>query len=316
MKKTTQFRNLLKEPGPVLLGGVYDGLSARLAENAGFDALWASGFSISTSKGIADVGLMTMSELLEEARRINLASNLPVIADVDDGFGDAVNVDRMVREYEATGIAGVCMEDNRHPKRNSLTADMRCKLVSAEEFSGKLRVAKAASSDTDFVVIARVEALIAGMGMEEAERRAHAYADAGADLIVMHSKEKDVAPVREFAMKWSRDTPLVAIPTTYGDVRLAELYAYGIKVCIFANHGMRAAIQSMRETFNTLVREQTLSAVDNSICPLEDVFELAGFDQVRKIEQACQSANCNPLEDLAEIIDEQITVASSEVELS
>lgn len=284
MKKTTAFRQLLAEPGPVLLGGVYDGLSARLAERSGFDALWASGLCISSSQGIADVGLLTMRELLDAARIINRSSSIPVIADVDDGFGDIVNVDRMIREYETAGIAGVCIEDNKHPKRNSLTSDMRCPLVSAEEFSAKIRVAKAASQDPDFVVIARVEALIAGLGMKEAMRRATMYADAGADLIVIHNKQPTADPVKEFASMWTRDVPLIAIPTTYADVTLPELYGYGYKVCIFANQGMRAAMAAMEKTFTAMVQHQSIIASDEMTCPLKELFSISGFDEVRRLE--------------------------------
>lgn len=276
---------MLSEPGPILLGGVYDGLSARLAERAGFDALWASGLCISSSQGVADAGLLTMKELLDAARVINRSTDIPVIADVDDGFGDFINVDRMIREYESSGIAGVCIEDNRHPKRNSLTNDLRCPLVSAEEFSAKLRVAKAASQNPDFVVIARVEALIAGLGMEEAHRRATLYADAGADLIVMHSKAETVEPVREFAAQWSLDVPLVAIPTTYADATVPELYAYGYKVCIFANQGMRAAMAAMKKTFQAMVNHQSIVASDDMTVPLPELFEISGFDELRRLEK-------------------------------
>lgn len=285
MSKSNAFRKLLQDPGPVLLGGVYDGLSARLAERGGFDALWASGLCISSSQGIADVGLLSMKELLDTARIINRSSTLPVIADVDDGFGDIITVDRMIREYEAAGIAGICIEDNKHPKRNSLTSDMRCPLVSAEEFSAKIRVAKAASSDPNFVVIARVEALIAGLGMDEAMRRATIYAKAGADLIVMHSKDTTVDPVREFGRLWTPDVPLVAIPTTYADVTLPELYSYGYKVCIFANQGMRAAMAAMEKTFTAMVKHQSIIASDEMTCPLTDLFAISGFDEVRRLER-------------------------------
>ena len=285
MNKTNAFRRMLNEPGPILLGGVYDGLSARLAERAGFDALWASGLCISSSQGVADAGLLTMKELLDAARIINLSTDIPVIADVDDGFGDFINVDRMIREYESSGIAGVCIEDNRHPKRNSLTNDLRCPLVSAEEFAAKIRAAKAASRNPDFIVIARVEALIAGLGMEEARRRATMYAEAGADLIVIHSKEETVKPVREFAAQWSLNVPLVAIPTTYADVTVPELYACGYKVCIFANQGMRAAMAAMQKAFEAMVKHKSIVASDDMIVPLSKLFEISGFDELRRLEK-------------------------------
>lgn len=315
MSKTEKFHDMLTEPGPILLGGVYDGLSARLAEEAGFDALWASGFSISTSRGIADVGLLTMTELLDVTRQINQASNLPVIADVDDGFGDAVNVDRMVRLFEDAGIAGICIEDNRHPKRNSLTSDLRCQLVSAEEFVGKLQAARAASQDPRFVIIARVEALIAGLSMEEALHRAEAYARAGASMIVIHSKDATVERVREFALRWTLQTPLVAIPTTYSNVSLAELYAYGFKMAIFANQGLRAAIKGMREAYQTLTTRQIIDSAGDQICALDDVFQLAGFDAVRRIESRFVHSSGSPVDDLAAEIARQQNQQSKTAEI-
>lgn len=291
MNKTTQFRQLLAEPGPILLAGVHDGLSACLAEQAGFDAAWASGFCISTSKRIPDVGLVTMTEFLEVAAQINHATTFPVIADVDDGFGDHVNVARTVREYERSGAAGICMEDSRHPKRNSLNPRFRSRLVSAEEFAVKIRVAKAAQSDPDFVVMARTEALIADLGMDEAVRRATAYATAGADLIVVHSRAATPAAIREFGARWEVDVPLVAIPTTYGSISAGDLYECGYKVVIFANQGLRAAITAMKRTFLRLAATQTVSSVSD-LCSLEEVFALVNYDEVRRIE-SCYDGSAN-----------------------
>ena len=284
MHKTADFRNLLAEPGPVVLGGAYDGLSACLTEQAGFDAVWASGFCISTSKRVADVGLLTMTELLSAAADINKATSLPVIADVDDGFGDAINVVRMVQEYEAAGIAGICIEDNQHPKRNSLHDGLRSKLVTLEEFSAKLRAAKAAQTDPDFVVIARTEALIADEGMDAARRRATAYAEAGADMIVIHSRAAEPDDIRDFGMRWSGDVPLVAIPTTYAHVTVAELYGYGYKMAIFANQALRAAVRAMQATLQSMMQAQTPSSPEADLASLNEIFTLAGFEEVRELE--------------------------------
>ena len=284
MHKTADFRALIAEPGPIVLGGAYDGLSACLAERAGFDGIWASGFCISTSKRVADVGLLTMTELLTAASEINKATQRPVIADVDDGFGDAVNVVRMVREYESAGIAGICIEDNQHPKRNSLHDGLHSRLVSTPDFSAKLRAAKSAQRDPNFVVIARTESLIAGEGLDAAWQRATAYAEAGADMIVVHSRATDPSDVREFGLRWNADIPLVAIPTTYAGVTVGELYGYGYKMAIFANQALRAAARAMQHTLQTMFQTQTPSSVETEITSLSDVFELAGFDEVRALE--------------------------------
>lgn len=284
MTKAAHFRRLLDEPGPVLLGGAHDGLSACLAERAGFDGIWASGFCISASKRIADVGLLTMTEFLAAADEINQATSLPVIADVDDGFGDAVNVVRMVREYERAGIAGVSIEDNQHPKRNSLNRSLRSRLVSPAEFAAKLRASKEAQNDPSFVVIARTEALIADLGMEEALRRANTYAEAGADMILIHSRSPDVEAVKQAALRWHRDVPLVAVPTTYSNVTASELYGYGYKMAIFANQGLRAAVKAMTQAMAAMVRTGSPSSVESDLCSLEELFTLTGFDEIRRLE--------------------------------
>ena len=143
MSQRAALRRLLHADTPLILAGVHDGLSARIAERAGFRGLWASGFCISASKCLPDVGLLSMHEHLAATAAIHAASELPVIADVDDGFGDAINVVRTVREYEAAGVAGVCLEDNQHPKRNSLYAGLDRQLVSSDAFARKIEAAVA-----------------------------------------------------------------------------------------------------------------------------------------------------------------------------
>src|SRR5919198_3204493 len=185
---TTQLRALLHRPGPALVLGAHDALSAKLAEEAGFDAVWASGFGISAASALPDANVLTMSETLDAVRRMSDAVRIPVIGDCDNGFGNAINVMRTVAEYERAGAAGICIEDNIFPKRCSFYAGVGRELVPAEEHARKIQAAKAAQRDPDFVVIARTEAFIAGWGTQEALQRARAYAAAGADAVLVHSK--------------------------------------------------------------------------------------------------------------------------------
>lgn len=284
-QKSRKLREMLAGPRALLIGGVYDGLSAALAERAGFDGVWASGFCISTSKKIPDVGLVTMTEHLAATVEIDRATTLPVVADVDDGFGDALNVSRMVREYEAAGIAAICIEDNRHPKRNSLYAGLDRKLVSAEEFVVKIRAAREARTDPSFYLIARTEALVAGMGLPEALRRGRAYAEAGADMVLVHSKEPDPALVLEFGSQWNSKLPLAAVPTTYASATVSDLYAHGYRLIIFANQGMRAAVRAMDRVFRRMVEAQSPSVVDGEISPLKEIFDLVDMDGIRRFEE-------------------------------
>jgi phosphoenolpyruvate phosphomutase len=286
MQKARRLRELLQRPGAVAAVGAHDALSARLIERAGFDAVWASGFAISAAQfALPDANILTMTENLEVIRHINQATALPVIADCDNGYGNAVNVIRTVTEYENAGIAAICLEDNIFPKRCSFYAGVQRELVSIEEHCGKLRAAKRAQQDSDFMVIARTEALIAGWGMEEALQRATAYAGAGADAILIHSKAPTAAEVLEFARRWSLETPLVIVPTTYASTPLQTLADAGFKLVIFANHPVRAAITGMRESLAQLRRHGTASLLDAHIASLEDVFDLVGVSRLTAEEQ-------------------------------
>src|SRR5262245_26327076 len=261
MDKARQLRELLRHSGVVVAVGAHDALSSRLIERAGFDAVWASGFAISAAQfALPDANVLTMSENLDIIRQMIRATNLPVIADIDNGYGNAINVMRTITEYEAAGVAAISIEDNIFPKRCSFYSGVQRELVSVQEHCGKIRAAKRAQRSADFMIIARTEALIAGWGMEEAIQRATAYADAGAILI--HSEAPNAAEVTEFARRWSRDTPLVVVPTTYASTPLQTLEAAGFRMVIFANHPIRAAITAMKEALGMLRREGTASLLD------------------------------------------------------
>jgi phosphoenolpyruvate phosphomutase len=265
--------------------GAHNGLTARLAEQAGFHAAWASGFEISASHGVPDANILTMSESLAAAKDIQEACRLPVIADCDNGYGNAVNVKRTVQDYERAGIAAVCIEDNNFPKRCSFYVGVKRELVSIEEHAGKIRAAITARTDPDFVVIARTEALIAGLGMEEALARAGAYADAGADAVLVHSRSKDPGEILEFGRRWDGRVPLVAVPTTYKSVTAGELRAAGYRVVIYANQGLRAAVRAMRETLGALRRAECAAAVDGMIVPMDEIHALVGVRQIQEDEK-------------------------------
>src|SRR5215470_18576905 len=210
-----RLRQSLPEHPVLLAAGAHDALSAKLAEEAGFDAIWASGFGISAVQAVPDANILTLTETLDAVRRIVDAVGIPVVADCDNGYGNAINVMRTASEFERAGAGGICIEDNEFPKRCSFYAGVKRDLVPAEEHARKIEAATAARQDPGFHVIARTEALIAGLGMDEALHRARAYADAGADAVLVHSKEHDFGELRRFAERWrvvgSPDVPLVAV---------------------------------------------------------------------------------------------------------
>ncbi|MBI3270135.1 MAG: isocitrate lyase/phosphoenolpyruvate mutase family protein [Planctomycetes bacterium] len=295
LRKTTALRRRLAESRPLLVGGAHNGLSGKLVQEAGFDAIWASGFEISASFGVPDANILTMAENLEAARAMNTATTLPVIADCDTGYGNAVNVIRTVQEYEASGIAAICIEDNVFPKRCSFYSEVKRELVSSEEHAGKIRAAKSAQRDPDFLVIARTEALNAGWSMEDALARANAYADAGADAILIHSKAKTPDEVLEFASRWKRPVPLVAVPTTYKGVSASRLAEAGFRIVIYANHGLRAAIRGMQSALRTIREKAQADAADDRIVPLEEVYRLVGVPELQRDEKTFLPVGAPPV---------------------
>jgi phosphoenolpyruvate phosphomutase len=271
---------------PVLLAaGAHDALTAKLAAEAGFDAIWASGFGISAVQAVPDANILTLTETLDAVRRICDAVDIPVIADCDNGYGNAINVMRTVTEFERAGAAGICIEDNEFPKRCSFYAGVRRDLVAPEEHARKVEAAVAARRARDFVVIARTEALIVGMGMDEAMTRARLYAEAGADAVLVHSKAKDFAELAEFGARWTLPVPLVAVPTTYPDVSTAELAASGFRLAIFANQPLRAAIVAIRDTLRRMRETGTIASVERDIVPLEEVYRLVGVPELKANEK-------------------------------
>jgi phosphoenolpyruvate phosphomutase len=278
-------RELFRKPGIIRVVAAHNALGAKLAQRAGFDAVWAGGLEISTAHGVPDANILSMAEHLEAARWMVEAVDLPVVADCDTGFGNSNNVIQTVRRYESAGVAAICIEDKLFPKVNSFVAG-RQELASVAEFVGKLMAAKNAQVSPDFMVIARIEALIAGYGQAEALRRAQAYADAGADAILIHSSQSAPDQVLEFARAWDNRLPVVVVPTTYFTITAAELEAAGIRMVIYANHGLRAAITAALDTYEVILRTGSTAAVEDRIAPLDLVFELQGMHHMKQAEKA------------------------------
>jgi phosphoenolpyruvate phosphomutase len=283
MKKNV-LKQLLATGKPIRAIGGHDGLSGRLGERAGFEAIWAGGFEVSASRGVPDANILDMSAQLAAASEINEAVSIPVITDCDNGYGNAVNAAYMARKFDQAGIAAVCIEDNVFPKRCSFYDGVRRELVSAIEHALKVRACKD-STEGRLFVIARTEALIAGRGMSEALDRAEAYAAAGADAVLIHSREKTPDQVIEFAERWPLATPLVAVPTTYDTITAAELYRLGYHIIIFANQGLRASIKARQEVYERLLAEGRACGLRGQIAPLQTVFDLVDLDGLEQSEQ-------------------------------
>jgi phosphoenolpyruvate phosphomutase len=266
--------------------GAHDALSARLIERAGFDGIWAGGFAISASmKCIPDASFIDSSEQLAIERNIVEAVSIPVIADCDTGYGNALNVMRTVNDRERAGVAGICIEDNVYPKRCSFYAGVRRELIPIEDHCSKIKAAKAAQIFPEFVIIARTEALIAGWGQEEALKRAEAYAEAGADAVLIHSKSKKFDELRAVYKAWSGRVPLVVVPTIFDQTTAAEMEEAGAKIIIYANQPVRAAIRAMRDTLDLIKKDTRPGAANDIIVPLHEVYDIVGVPQMEQDEK-------------------------------
>ena len=286
MHNATKLRALLNRSGIIRAVGAHDALSAKLIEAAGFDAVWASGFGISAAlKCIPDASFITLTEQLEVERNMAEAITIPIIADCDTGYGNALNVMRTVNDHERAGVAAICIEDNVFPKRCSFYAGVRRELIAIEEHCGKIRAAKAAQTVPEFMVIARTEALIAGWGQEEALKRAEAYAAAGADAILIHSKSKTFDELRAVAKAWSGSVPLVVVPTIFDGVTAAELEEAGFKIVIYANQAVRASIKAMRDALAVIKEDTRPGSVNDRVVPLKEVYDLVGVSKMEEDER-------------------------------
>ena len=282
----TRLRRRLAENGLIEAMAAHSPLSAMLVAEAGFDAVWASGFELSALYGLPDVSLVSMTQHVDMTRAMAERARLPVVADIDTGFGNAINVLHAVEQYEAAGAAAVVMEDKSFPKVTSLIDDGRQELVRIAEFEGKLAAAQSARRDPDFLIVARTEALIAGLGQDEALKRARAYEAAGADLILVHSKQKTPDEILAFCRAWSGRVPLVLVPTSYPQLSFAEVASLdkvGLIIC--GNHAIRAAVGAMRDTFARILAEGGIAGVESRIASVADVFALQGDAAMREIEK-------------------------------
>jgi phosphoenolpyruvate phosphomutase len=284
MTKAALLRQMFDSDEMVYTVGAHNGLGAALAARAGFHAVWASSFEISAARALPDAGLLGMSDFLEAARQINDVCPLPVIADCDTGFGNELNMAHTIRQFEAAGVAAVCIEDKVFPKLNSF-AGRRQHLVPVEEFQRKIRVAKLVQESFDTIVIARTEALIAGEGLVEALSRAHAYADAGADAVLIHSKSKSPEEVESFLAAWQRRVPAVVVPTTYHSWSAREAHERGASMVIYANQGLRASVAAMSRALTVIRNEGSSDPLESEIATVKEIFALQGLDEWMALER-------------------------------
>lgn len=280
----SRLRELLASGGPVLAPGVYDALGARLVEEAGFDAVYMTGFGTAASLlGRPDVGLVTMSEMVDNARRIARACSLPVVADADTGYGNAINVVRTVQDYEQAGVAGIHIEDQVSPKRCGHMEGKQ--VVPRDEMVTKIRAAVAARDDADFVVIARTDAR-AVEGLAGALDRARRYRDAGADVLFVEAATSE-AEIETVATEL-HDTPLLfnwaeggkTPPVPYD--RLREL---GFRIVIFPLSILLTVMTSARRALAEIRTAGTPIPIMDQLPRFAEFLEFIGLPEIGDLER-------------------------------
>lgn len=284
MKKTTQLKKMVNAPEMAYLMEAHNGLSAKIVEEAGFKGIWGSGLSISAALGVRDNNEASWTQVLDVLEFMSDATTIPILLDGDTGYGNFNNMRRLVKKLEQRDIAAVCIEDKLFPKTNSFIGGENQPLADVDEFSGKIKAAKDTQIDPDFMVVARLEAFIAGWGLDEALRRADAYHNAGADAILCHSKKADSSDIDDFMKAWGKRCPVIIVPTKYYSVPTEHFRKAGISAIIWANHNIRTAIKGMQETSARIFAEQTLINVESKVVSVNEIFRLQGADELEAAE--------------------------------
>lgn len=283
MKKTTQLKELLQADEILIMPGAYDALSAKLIEYSGFKAAQATGYGIAaTILGKPDIGIVSMGQMLDQTRHIIESVSIPIMADGDNGFGNAVNVYHTVQYFEQAGAAGINLEDQVSPKRCGHLDGKQ--VIPMKEMVLKVKAAVEAKKDPDFVINARTDA-IAQYGVEEAVKRGNAYAEAGADLIFVDAPQS----VEQIQYVIDHIKAPVSINMTEGGktpiITVDELEKMGAARVSFPVTAVLSAAKAMKETLEHLASFRRTTDIKESFMPFGDFTGLLGMDQIREIER-------------------------------
>lgn len=282
--KPARFRAMLNAPQLSFLMEAHNGLSAKIVEEAGFEGIWASGLSISAALGVRDSNEASWTQVLEVLEFMSDATTAPILVDGDTGYGNFNNMRRLVQKLGQRDIAAVCIEDKLFPKTNSFIGQAQ-PLADTAEFCGKIKAGKDSQLDDSFSIIARIEALISGWGMEEALRRAEAYHEAGADGILIHSKMASPDEILTFAREWANRCPVVIVPTMYYRTPTDAFREQNISIAIWANHNLRAALTAMKTVTARIKEEESLVGVEEEIASVREIFDIAGNKELAEAER-------------------------------
>jgi phosphoenolpyruvate phosphomutase len=284
-RKTTQLKQLLRSKETEFILEAHNGLSARIVEEAGFKGIWGSGLALSAQHAVRDNNELSWTQVVGILEFMSDVTTIPILLDGDTGYGDFNNMRRLVHKLEQRDIAGVCIEDKLFPKTNSFIQGERQELEDVETFCGKIQAGKDAHQDDDFCIVARIEALIAGWGLEEALQRGEAYRRAGADAVLIHSRQSRPDEVLAFAREWDNRCPLVIVPTKYYSTPTEVFREHGISLVIWANHLVRSSITAMQQTARTIFETGSLVDVEGRVATVPEIFRLQGADELLEAEK-------------------------------
>lgn len=281
MTTTATLRAAIEARTFTLAPGIYDGISAKIAERCGFSAAYMTGSGVAASHGLPDLGLLTQTEMVSRAAQLADAITIPIIADADTGYGNALNVTRTVQLYERAGVAGLHLEDQDFPKKCGHLENKR--LISVVDYVAKLRAALAARRDENLVVIARTDARSVE-GIDAAIARGKAYANAGADCIFVESPES-TAEVERIAEEIP--APLLFNVVARGktpNIPIETVRALGFAIAIVPGAGTLAATAAITQSYTELAQNDTFSGIGSDMSPIE-FFETVGLSHWTAIEQ-------------------------------
>jgi 2,3-dimethylmalate lyase len=279
-------RTRLQQPGLIVAPGVFDMVSTRLADSFGFDALYMTGYgTVASHMGLPDAGLATYSDMLGRVSAMAGMATTPLIADADTGYGGLLNLQHTVRGYEAAGAAAIQLEDQEFPKKCGHTPGRR--VIDMEDMVQKIRVAADARTNPDFLIIARTDAR-SSLGLDEALRRAEAYANAGADILFVESPESEEEMRRIGSMGQNIGVPLVANMVERGLTPVLsrdELESIGYKLAIFPVTALLAAVQAMTAVYQQFQLTGSSAGGKQPLYDFSDLTKLMGFEAVWEFEK-------------------------------
>jgi 2-methylisocitrate lyase-like PEP mutase family enzyme len=283
MNSRQVLKQFFKRDRLLVAPGCFDGLSARLVEEAGFEAAYLSGGALARSMGIPDIGLVTMSEVIERAAQVVAAVKIPIIADADTGYGNAVNLVRTIREFERTGVAAIHIEDQITPKRCGHLDGKE--VIPLAEMENKLQAALASRNDPDFLIIARTDAR--GVhGFDDAITRGRAFAKLGVDAIFVEAPQSEAE--LEGIPRALPDVPLLVNVFKGGKTPMLpveRLQQMGYRIAIYPSETQRAAIHAMRQALGLLKREGTTEKMDDALTTFKERDKVVGLDEWQRLEK-------------------------------